>query len=115
MNAQEIYNTVRDHLLAQNARATDGDTTLPRCLYRTLDGKKCAVGCLIADDHYTDVLEGDTAEGETVQEALRASGIDADEHLELLCELQGVHDCCPDVGLWPQELARVAGEFGLTP
>lgn len=55
---QEIFDQVAKHLLTQNAPAAyfnqDGDRN---CLYRTFDGGKCAVGCLIADDEYSPVIE----------------------------------------------------------
>ena len=120
MNAQEIYNKVRDHLLAQGARATRtreaGLSTFgEQCRYRADDGKKCAAGCLIADEHYNEGLEGGTADEPRVRNALRASGVDTDAHLGLICALQSVHDLYEDVDLWPQELAKVAERFDLTP
>jgi hypothetical protein len=55
---QEIFDQVAKHMLAQNAPAVyinqDGDRN---CLYRTFDGRKCAVGCLIADDEYSSAIE----------------------------------------------------------
>ena len=38
---------IRDHLLAQQARAYEG-----RCRYRTEAGRKCAIGSQIDDDDY---------------------------------------------------------------
>lgn len=58
---QDIYNTVRTHLLTQNAksmrpsRLPAGD---PQCAYRGSGGMKCAVGVLIPDEKYSPSMEG---------------------------------------------------------
>lgn len=56
MNKQEIFNTVAQHLLSQNERSMEND----RCAYRNSAGLKCAVGCLIPDEKYSEDLEGKT-------------------------------------------------------
>jgi len=54
MNAQQIFDTVALHLFQQKHPATkDGG-----CVYRAPNGDKCAVGCLISDEDYTDRMEG---------------------------------------------------------
>lgn len=58
MDRQRIYETVRAHLAAQGRRAVmikeDGK---PVCAYRTPDGLKCAIGCLIPDELYNTDME----------------------------------------------------------
>lgn len=50
----EVSETIRDHLTKQNAQAfANGD-----CLYKSHDGKMCAVGCLIKPEYYNEKFEG---------------------------------------------------------
>ncbi len=60
MTKQEIFDKVKAHLLAQGKRAVNGDGN---CMYRGMDGTKCAVGCLIPDELYTPLLENHSAYG----------------------------------------------------
>lgn len=56
---QGLFNTVKVHLLSQKEKslkpAFPGDTA---CRYRGDGGLKCAVGCLIKDEYYSESLEG---------------------------------------------------------
>ena len=108
MTAQEIFDTVALHLLAQGepAVAADGHT----CAYRGLGGAKGAVGVLVPDEAYTPEMEGTSIY--RVKQALRPHP-DEDfgsragnyhallrvlqqtglvEHIDLLEDLQDVHD-----------------------
>jgi hypothetical protein len=84
MNAQEVFDTVATHLFTQGRPATE----YGRCRYRTSDGLKCAVGCLIDDDKYFPGLEGLGAQ--SIQLG-NVSPVIA-EHNKLLRDLQFVHD-----------------------
>jgi hypothetical protein len=55
MTKQEIFDTVALHLIKQGKQSADatGD-----CFYRSPDGLKCAVGCLIPDEVYRPEMEG---------------------------------------------------------
>ena len=53
MNAQEIFDTVAKHLAKQGHQARNGAT----CSYRTPNGDKCAVGCLIIDEEYSPEMD----------------------------------------------------------
>ena len=53
MNNQEAFDHVIKHLTTQ-PRAKEG----LRCVYRTDDGRKCAIGCFIPDDKYDSDFEG---------------------------------------------------------
>lgn len=44
-----------------------------QCLYRTLKGRKCAVGRYIADEHYDPEIEGERIYDSRVEGCLRAS------------------------------------------
>lgn len=54
MTPQEIFDKVCTHLMTQRVRASDG----MRCRYRAINGRSCAVGCLIEDDVYHHQMEG---------------------------------------------------------
>ena len=118
---QEIFDQVATHLLTQNERAVGA---LGNCRYRTDTGLKCAIGCLIADEHYNSGCEGIDVSGAYIKphprglslgQALRNSGIDGKDQrvLRLLGRLQGVHDHNPVVS-WHDNLVRVADDFGLS-
>lgn len=59
MSTQEAYESIRNYFSRPGAvLAKDGTSTYSTCKYRTRQGQACAVGCLIPDDLYRDVLEG---------------------------------------------------------
>lgn len=62
MNPQEIFETVKNHLLTQGKKAKAA-STFNTCKYRTQDGLKCAVGCLIPDDKYMPEFDGSASIG----------------------------------------------------
>lgn len=122
MNNQEIYDTVKTHLLAQAAQAADDG----RCMYRAADGLKCAAGCLIKDEFYTPAIEGgavrepttyatatDRARWAKLSGALIQSGVSR-ESFWLVREFQIIHDTAPPHN-WSGELANLADRLGLTP
>ena len=99
---QEIYDKVKAHLLAQGRPAMFQGS----CVYRSPNGLKCAVGCLITDEAYDEDLEGvpvrcllgcNEDDEETVaayEQMLRQSGIDTSnkELVRMLSALQYAHD-----------------------
>ena len=113
MTNQELYNRVVAHLRAQDCAAKEW-VTHPNgpesnlCRYRTADGKKCAIGCLIPDERYSGTLEGRMV---YQQEVLRAAGLTS-KNVTLATRLQRIHDCKP-VDDWESEFVLVAQEFGL--
>lgn len=58
MTNREIFDKVKAHLLAQNAKAQYlyGPDSY-QCRYKDPHGRKCAVGCLIPDDQYDSSME----------------------------------------------------------
>ena len=50
MNRQEVFNTVREHLIDQGKPCLDD---FGNCLYRDGRGMERAIGCLISDDAYS--------------------------------------------------------------
>jgi hypothetical protein len=117
---QELFDTVATHLLKQNKQARErySEGVQSVCQYRTSDGLKCAVGCLITQAVYDatgEFIEGETLEADEVQNAVHDSlGRDLTlEEFRLLQDLQSMHDCCEDSSLWPYKLEGIARKHGL--
>lgn len=117
MTDQEMFNKIVTHLLTQKVRSegcdADGTTT---CLYRGPDGAKCAVGVLIADEHYTPSLENKVVTSWPVSKALVASGVtnaNRPRTQMLLAACQGVHDTVKP-RQWKERLTGLAQEYDLT-
>jgi glycerol dehydrogenase-like iron-containing ADH family enzyme len=108
---QEVYDTVKAHLLRQNTRSLINRT----CAYRGAHGAKCAVGVLIQDAYYDKDIEGCAAFNSEVIKALRASDIPTDEEtMEMLFQLQMIHDKY-EIEEWPDRIEKVAVDFELVP
>jgi len=111
--AQQVFEQVANHLLAQNARSIMGDRKYESCAYRGNDGMMCAAGCLIGDDEYNPLWEDknwmalakplDEQDEDDIKRGF--PGVSA--HIDLIQDLQVVHDRC-DVDRWREELIRVA-------
>ena len=56
---QSLFDKITTHLLKQNQPAVSPNDG---CKYKTDDGLKCAIGCLIDDQHYNPNFEGLTPE-----------------------------------------------------
>ena len=108
-----VFNKVTVHLLTQWEVAQDQKG---RCTYRLdtpKDTLKCAVGCLIKDEYYNINLEQAYCDAPLVREALRKSGVDLEETLDLLEKLQNIHDSF-NKKRWPDLLEEVASDFSIT-
>lgn len=96
MNTQEVFNRVVKHLRQQGMRSMrirDARPGAAGCAYRGDNGTMCAVGCLIADEHYNEWFEGTGVCAPDVREALFNSGVVTDKDtLYLLTSLQQIHD-----------------------
>jgi len=104
MTAQEVLNTVAQHLLTQGQKSVNGASM---CRYRNTQGLKCAVGCLLTDDEYSPKMEGGRVD--TIPHLLPAR---LRVHVGLMRSSQFIHDNCP-VDSWPSELRRLAVQEGL--
>lgn len=114
---QEIFDTVARHLLSQGKRSTE----FGFCTYRSEDGLKCAVGCLIADEFYSAAIEGYSiaqcpefpVEADLVFR-LFASGVDLSNATtrQLIADLQCCHDTEPPF-LWADELYDIGSSLEL--
>lgn len=102
MNSREVFDTVRQHLMAQGAQSVGDYSGTEVCLYRNRDGLMCAVGVLIPDSEYRASFEN-----------VSASSLDIFDlyNEELISELQRIHDSV-QVENWEDRLARMAKEYG---
>jgi len=111
MTNQEIFDKIVAHLRQQKARSVEGNV----CLYRSTDGLKCAVGCLINNNAYALELEGKAVGAIEVRSALLVSGIPADDEntISMLRRLQSTHDDKhPD--RWELDFEYIAKRHNLT-
>lgn len=111
MTNQVMFNKVAKHLLKQGNKATEMSNGA--CRYRGIEGRKCAIGCLIPDNKYDPSWEGDTPEsGDTAHAICRAAGI-TKQQIPFAMTLQRVHDE-NDPPQWREVLRGVAARYRLT-
>lgn len=101
---QEVFDQVAEHLLKQNAQSKHD----LGCAYRGNNGLKCAAGCLIADNEYSEEFEN---RGWAV--LVRNIPNFPKRHSGLIQGLQAIHDTSPPV-CWPYYLQELAREYRLT-
>lgn len=117
--AQEMFNVVVEHLRKQNAkseREADHKYCVSSiCCYRSPDGKKCAIGCLIPDEEHDPKMDENA--GSDIDQLIK-SWLSVplrekfERHVALLSELQYEHDTYR-VEEWEARLAMVASRFEL--
>ncbi len=120
MNKQEVFDKVANHLLTQNRKAINTGNLSPyvKCVYRTKDGRKCAIGCLIPDDQYDPHIEGCSpnvnpdqavSSGGAMLSKILISQLGelTEQDYQFLRELQFIHDTC-EVQYWRDDLTRTA-------
>ena len=117
MTAQEIFDTVAHHLIAQGKPALSGEGG---CSYRAPDGSKCAIGCLITDEEYSEEFEDkDIKEVLCIAGGLRER---LGDHETLLFWLQDAHDTrllyyvdgATNFPAWEERMRAIAKRFGLS-
>lgn len=106
MNKQEVFDKVAAHLLQQKEKSM----TMGRCMYRSANGLKCAIGCLIPDDLYESSIEN-TPVYELPYFIIKHIGCEW-EDLSFLSVLQKIHDCV-EPEKWREELIKLAEEKDL--
>lgn len=104
-SAQQVFNYVARHLLEQSERSVQERTG--ECKYKTASGLKCAAGCLISSEEYSEDFE-------RIYWPHIASAKGSYAHKQLITALQKLHDCWP-VYLWLEKLKAVALDFKLSP
>lgn len=89
MSRQQVYETVVKAMANQGRQSSNFKGSC--CLYRAPDGAKCAVGCLIPDEAYDELMEYKDVDNilSFLPEDLRKG---VTEHMMLLKELQSQHD-----------------------
>jgi hypothetical protein len=122
LNKQEVFSKVKKHLLKQNRQAKSVEKG---CRYKTQDGKKCAIGCLIEEKFYSSNLESCSVAGilnypnyvrynvliKALKQSLKLKEISTND-LIFLSDLQYVHDYEPIID-WPFRLKTIAEKYGL--
>lgn len=88
MTDQEIFDKSVSGVLAQGGPSVSNSGYY--CMYRGPNGRKCAAGHLIDDEHYSPEFEGAYAD-EIAFPPLLTGGV-AKDQLELIRELQKAHD-----------------------
>lgn len=116
MNLQEAFNKIYAHAQKKEKAREFGS-----CRYRTEDGRRCFVGCLIPDDKYDDSIEGSVPQENYkfphngichVNNSLNAIGIPY-TLFPYLSQLQAIHDKY-DICDWNDELKKFADTHNLT-
>lgn len=113
---QEIFNIVAAHLMKQGKRSEMGFFA-KICMYK-FNGLKCAVGVLIKDEFYDELMERKSVHSPLVREALRKSGWDighgdiGEGDIEFLSRLQHIHDSVA-VEEWSEGLSLFAYNYRL--
>lgn len=119
---QTIFDKVAKHLLAQRKRAQN--RLGGACVYRSSDGLKCAIGCLIPDEHYDPLIEGTvisdleftSRSALLLKNILLKSGINTEDSAvtQLLMQLQLFHDDFDrDFRDWEKSLENLADKWEL--
>ena len=82
---QQLFDHVVSHLRGMEEQSNKGLGTA--CAYRGINGAKCAIGACIADEDYSEKMEG-----KCIEDVIDSFFPDA-KHLRDLCDsLQVVHD-----------------------
>ena len=117
MTRQEIFDKVVAHFAVQRAPAVDDEGA---CLYRTDDGRKCAVGALIPDDAYDPKCESTPIDRlfRDLPGMMEAAGLRS-ENADFLEDIQLIHDHSRHDAKFLADLsvgmAKVAARYKLDP
>lgn len=107
MNRQEIFDKVATHLLTQMKKSSD----TVRCWYRSPEGLKCAIGCLIPDHLYNKSIEGCGSFNLPVH-ILDYIGVKERSDRYFLSNLQTIHDE-EQPPMWKHRLKKFADYYNL--
>ena len=109
MTQQEMFDTAAKHLLTQRTRSVKNDNY---CMYRSPQGRMCAIGPMIPDEKYSQDMEGLGVGSCVVWDAMGLDSDDPDNLKTLACKLQDIHDTSAPTA-WPYKLLAVALEYNL--
>ena len=100
----------KESLLLQGVKSVD---IFGNCRYRGDNGTKCFVGHLIADEHYTEDLEGYNIGDAGVRHALLCSGVNLDA-VDILAVGQAIHDSV-EPEQWEEAFNSAENKAGFRP
>lgn len=90
MNTQEAYEQMRSYFSKPGVQyGIEEDAG--QCMYRTPDGNKCAVGCLIEDENYDTMFDIDVTTPDDLQSIY---GMLTDVDAQFMTDAQKLHDQC---------------------
>ena len=106
---QGVFDQVVNHLRKQGVQSRNH----LGCAYRGGNGLMCAAGCLIADDEYTDRM--DSSQLDTGWQVLVNEDVVPSHHVELIEDLQDVHDfnTAHNFETWEEGFMYVANKYSL--
>jgi len=115
LNSDEsVFNFVKQHLINQGKKSmvyyVGGFDDDVKCLYRGRDNLKCAIGCLIGDEFYTEDVEEKGIIDLFVQKIVSLSLPNWKPNWELLSALQEIHDRF-EIESWEKQLEIVYQEY----
>lgn len=92
----EVFLFVKAHLTAMTEPSIDPEKQIsdkgnPYCCYRSPKGLMCAVGCLIADKNYSELIENEPGSSSAVMERVWDS-IECSPDYGMVQRLQQIHD-----------------------
>ena len=91
MTPQKIFNTVINHLYTQKKKSFSFSNNV--CQYKTSEGLKCAIGCLIPDEIYIKEMDEDSWIIKKFSRRFESlSYFTEGNNTDLLDRLQKIHD-----------------------
>jgi hypothetical protein len=113
MNNQEAFDIMVQHLRNQGKQSRLVNSTI--CAYRTSDGLKCAVGALIPDEMYSNKMEMIGIYNLVVNsnDFSELGELFTNINLELLSEMQNIHDSIVRPDRWERRFRLLAKKYGL--
>lgn len=87
---RDVFEFIKNHLLIQGERSLMKNKMT--CAYLSAEGKKCAVGALIREDIYHPFIEEKPVTHNVVRSAVTKSVPNWTINIDMLCELQSIHD-----------------------
>ena len=106
IDRQEIFNTAVAGLHSQGFERSVNSTG--QCLYRTDDGKRCAVGWCIPDDKYSPNIEYKNVGSIMISKNI--FDLKVNDNFEGIWFLDRLQEC-HDTGITPNRMVRKLSEF----
>lgn len=109
---QEAFDIALNGILQQGGPSLDKENV--NCMYRSHQGRKCAIGWLIPDDKYNPDFEKKGIFNDIVSNTMRELGYN---DINFLTNLQHCHDCCKFgnkfISSFKSEMKELATNYGL--